>query len=177
MRWRGPEVPHARLCRRRGFSLLELVIVAVIIAIIAAIAVPRVGRAMRQAAISTLVADARTLNDALDRYAAEHLGTYPTAELVERQLLLYSNESGTKLSEQLEPASGVLFGPYVREIPPLPLGPNAGSTKIGQKGDADAGWIYLEKSQRIIPNISGTEFGIPAEVFEDPTSVTVRSDG
>ncbi len=60
----------------RGFSLIELLIVAVIIAVIVAIAVPRVTEASRNAAAASVAAHLRTMATAFDLYNAEH-GSWP----------------------------------------------------------------------------------------------------
>ncbi len=60
----------------RGFSLIELLIVAVIIAVIVAIAVTRVTQASRNATAAGVAAHLRTMATAFDLYNAEH-GSWP----------------------------------------------------------------------------------------------------
>ena len=64
--------------RKSAFSLVELVIVIVIIGIIAAIAVPRISRGAKGATDSALKGDLTALRSAIDLYAAEHGGSFPT---------------------------------------------------------------------------------------------------
>ena len=64
----------------RAFSLLELVIAVAIIAIIAAIGIPRLSRGTKGAADSALSGNLAMLRNAIDIYAAEHTGIYPTAD-------------------------------------------------------------------------------------------------
>ncbi len=80
---------RVRYRRNSAFSLLELVIVVVIIGIIAAIAIPRMSRGARGADESALKGDLAILRNAIDLYAAEHGGNFPsgTAAVVAAQLM------------------------------------------------------------------------------------------
>ena len=62
---------------RRGFSLIELVIVVVIIGIIAAIAIPRMSRGTAGAADSALGGNLNVLRNAIELFATEHGGKFP----------------------------------------------------------------------------------------------------
>lgn len=61
---------------RRGFTLIEMVVVVVIIAVIATIAIPRLGEMSRGAACSSVLASMRELHAAVELYRAEH-GDWP----------------------------------------------------------------------------------------------------
>src|SRR5512145_2819827 len=80
--------------RRRGFSLLELVIVVAIIAILAAMGIPRMSRGSRGAGDAALSGDLATLRNAIDLYATEHVGVYPAADKISGQLTQYSSVFG-----------------------------------------------------------------------------------
>lgn len=63
--------------RRRGFSLLELLAVVVLLGIIAAIVVPRIASPTDQARSSTADHMTSSINSAIEQYRVEH-GTWPT---------------------------------------------------------------------------------------------------
>lgn len=141
--------PASPKLARRAFSLIELVIVVVIIGIIAAIAIPRMSRGAAGAQDSTLIANLRTLRNAIDLFYTEHSNTWPTAAAITDQLTLFSNDAGGTNTSR---SSTHIFGPYVREIPALPVGAKRGSRGIAAADDTAIGWIYTESTGAIRAN-------------------------
>jgi len=122
-----------------GFSLLELMLVVVIIGLIAAIAIPRLSRGAAGTADAALSGNLVAMQEAIDRYSVEHGGAYPTAANVTNQLIQYSNSSGATQSTR---DTSYFYGPYLRAIPPLPVGARIGQTGIATADAATVGWIY-----------------------------------
>jgi prepilin-type N-terminal cleavage/methylation domain-containing protein len=151
--------------RQRAFSLVELVIVVVIIGVIAAIAVPRISRGAKGAGESALRGSLTVLRNAIDMYSAEHQGQFPGTDGTEAtfiaQLTDKTDVGGTP---------GTDYGPYLRKVPPVPVGPNAGKASglifdnvsdplsLGvNEGTATAGWVYNKDTGEIIPNTDDTD--------------------
>lgn len=145
---------RSRCTHTRAFSLLELVIAVAIIAIIAAIGIPRLSRGTRGAADSALSGNLALLRNAIDIYAAEHLSTYPTAANIGNQLTQYTDASGNVNATK---TTTYIYGPYVRSIPPLPVGAKKGNTGIAAADANDVGWIYTESTGSIRANTTATE--------------------
>ncbi len=149
--------------RMNGFSLVELVIVVVIIGIIGAIAIPRMSRASRNAGASALKADLQTLRNAVELYAAEHDGKLPGATLA-NQLTLYSSADGSSTSATKDVANKIVYGPYLKEVPKMPVGVNKSSqaVKIGSgtftfsAGDTE-GWWYATDSGKVVANLPSSD--------------------
>lgn len=64
---------------RKGFTLVEIMIVVAIIALLAAIAIPNLLSAKRTANTAAAKANIRALSTAAEVYATAHNGTYPTS--------------------------------------------------------------------------------------------------
>ena len=136
-----------RPCRRStaGFTLIELVVVVVIIAIIAAIAIPKMSRGSAGAADSALSQDLSTMRSALELYQTEHGGTYPStssATTFMNQLTQYTDNNGNAVATK---DTTHVYGPYLKTIPPLPVGTNKGLNTVtvtGPAGTGQFGWYY-----------------------------------
>jgi len=124
-----------------GFSLIELVIVVVIIAIIGAIAIPRMSRGAAGAADSALIGNLKVLRSAIDLYANEHGGAFPSATNATfiSQLTTYTDDTGATSTTK---DTTHIYGPYLRSIPTLPVGTAKGQSAIGAAAGTGIGWIY-----------------------------------
>ncbi|MCD4784241.1 MAG: prepilin-type N-terminal cleavage/methylation domain-containing protein [Candidatus Eremiobacteraeota bacterium] len=65
--------------RKKGFTLIELMIVIAIIAILAAILVPNFLRARAQGQFTQCQANCKNIGTALEMYSTDNAGHYPTA--------------------------------------------------------------------------------------------------
>jgi len=146
--------------RKHGFSLLELVIVVVIMGIIAAIAIPRMSRGTAGAADSALSSDLAVLRNAIDLFAAEHGGKFPTNANIVNQLTQYTDDKNTTAPVATKDTTHI-YGPYLREVPTLPVGANKGKTTFTATAPgasaADAGWYYDEDTGTIKANCADSE--------------------
>lgn len=136
---------------RRAFSLIELVVVIVIIGVIGAVAVPRFSRGADGAAEAVMADDLATLHRAAELFATEHDGQYPSATNVTNLLLLHSDEQGHS-STTLSPP--YIYGPYLRKIPPLPMGPHKGDQGISTIAATGVAWIYSDLDGGFKPNMT-----------------------
>lgn len=104
---------------QRGFSLVEVVMVVVVIGTISAIAVPRLSQGAGGAQTTAIAADIRQFQTAIDIYSLEHMNRTPGVtetggvETDERsfvkRLLVSTDESGA--------LNRPPFGPYLRKVP------------------------------------------------------------
>ncbi len=167
--------------RQSGFTLVELLIVAIILAILAAIVIPQFASTTTDAQESALRANLAGMRSAIDLYRQQH-GEFPgvsassggtcsttagtglagTQQAIEDQLNRYSNAAGQTCSVA---DAGFAFGPYIREDE-LPTNPVSGSGvfAIISTGDlamvADGpglGWKYDSAAGKIIANDTNTD--------------------
>ena len=149
----------------RAFSLVELVIVLVIIGIVAAIAVPRITRGATRASAVALRSDLATLRNAIELYRAEHEGALPAVGRFADQMTKFSNLAGNAFSTSPDVANGIVLGPYLKAIPPLPVGARRGATGVAAVSADGVGWIYTEATGRIRANTLVAEIDASAILF------------
>ena len=147
---------------RSGFSLLELVIVVVIIGIIAAIAIPRMSRGSAGAAESALSGNLAVLRNAIDMYAAEHNGAFPTVAAFTAQMTTYSSTAGATSATK---DTTYVYGPYLQQIPSLPVGAAKGNTNVAAAAGSGVGWIYNATTGTISSNTTGTESDASGKLY------------
>lgn len=157
MLWKKANTGKSREVRRAGFSMIELVIVVVIIGIIAMIAIPRMSRGSAAAADSAVASNLAVLRNAIDLYHTEHQGMYPPLASFADQLTKFSNIDGSTTSATKNDGTGVIYGPYLRTVPPISVGSRKGSTGIGTADGVGIGWIYDVSTGSITPNATGND--------------------
>ena len=154
---------------RNAFSLVELILVVVIIGVIAAIAIPRVADSAGRSREGALVSSLTAMRNAIDRYAAEHQGAFPgllpdgasgaakSPEAFVTQLTKYSDSTG-RIADSRD--ATYRFGPYLRLIPPVPVGPHLGNEEVVIDDTnspplvtgSSEGWVYNPVTGEIIAN-------------------------
>jgi hypothetical protein len=153
-------MPSSSSSRRwvgRGvFSLLELAVIVVALGVVAIIVGPRMSRGAGAASSPRLpehllVGHLRALRAAIHAYAADHANQPPDgdADRVTRQLTQYTDGAGDPSPAR---TPRYLYGPYLRDIPSLPLGPNRGANTLGLAGDPHAAWTYNPATAHVWPN-------------------------
>jgi prepilin-type N-terminal cleavage/methylation domain-containing protein len=155
----------------RGYSLLEVAIVTVILGLVAAIAIPRLSRGSQGSAEAATARDIQVLQKAIDLYAAEHNGTFPNSAMIAEQLIQYTDASGAMSKTKSATFS---YGPYLRRVPPLPAGPHKGNSNISTTAGVGVGWIYDPTEGTISPNnatppISATQPSLPPDNTSQPS--------
>ena len=139
-----------------------MVIVIVILAFVAAIAIPRLSRGSQGSVEAALARDVQVMQKAIDLYAADHSNVFPDPAMIADQLTLYTDHAGASAKGKTARYS---FGPYLRRIPPVPSGPNRGSSNISTAPGIGVGWIYDPAEGTIVPNTTAP-----------PTSATAPSE-
>jgi hypothetical protein len=144
--------------RTASFPVLELAIVLVVLGIIASIVGPRMSRGAGAPATPAhdpvLVGRLKAFRAAIDAYTDEHGGHTPDADRIVPQLTTYSDWAGRTSPVR---TSRHPLGPYLREIPAMPVGARKGQTTIGLPTDPATAWTYDPTTGRVRVNAPAEE--------------------
>jgi general secretion pathway protein G len=138
---------------QKGFTLVEILIVVVILGILAAIVIPQFSEASTEAKISSSMSSLQSLRSQIQLYKIQHNdnppchGTFVAATFKE-QLEQYSDAAGTTSDTK---TATCIYGPYVQSVPRNPWNNSStvatsDGTGVGWVYEADTGNIYLAVS-------------------------------
>jgi general secretion pathway protein G len=128
---------------KKGFTLVEILIVVIILGILAAIVIPQFTQASTQAKESNLKTNLQTIRSQLLLYKMQHdREAYPDADFV-AQMTTYTNSAGVA-----QAAADVThnLGPYLQSIPTNPAS-GLNTVRIVTTGvfaapTTDGGWWF-----------------------------------
>ena len=148
--------------RNKGFTLVEILIVVIILGILAAIVIPQFTEASNDARESALRSDLQTLRSQIELYKIQHLDRFPSqdegeavgvmdaAEFV-TDLTVKTNQAGTTVV-----ADGALdYGAYLQSVPGNPFVDGDNTVTIGAGaplGDGATGWHFNTTTGKVSPN-------------------------
>jgi general secretion pathway protein G len=133
----------------RGFTLVEILIVVIILGILAAIVIPQFTNASTQARQSNLSTQVQSLEQQIALYQLQH-NTAATSPL--------DLVSGwTQLTEYTDINGGVsaaadsthIFGPYLNSVPVNPLTDPTNGSVVAADPSSKPGWVYNSTTGKI----------------------------
>jgi len=140
----------------KGFTLVEILIVVIILGILAAIVIPQFTEASNDARESALASDLQTVRSQLELYKVQHLDTYPTAATFVTLLTSRTNSAGTVMPADGD-AADYPYGPYLHKFPSNPFvsGDTADDVSTGTAtvpGNGATGWYFETDTGKFSPN-------------------------
>jgi prepilin-type N-terminal cleavage/methylation domain-containing protein len=164
----------SQMRRARGFTLVEILIVVVLLGVLAAIVIPSIGSGATSARESTLAMNLNLLRRFIPVYTSQHLEVppgypncdrtaAPTEQAFVEQAILSSTSEGQTAARG---TAGYQWGPYLSDIPKNPFNKRDSILMLGDVEDFPSvaddqyGWIFKAATGEIRPGNSGTnEYG------------------
>ncbi len=125
--------------KRKGFTLVEILIVVVILGILAAIVVPQFTEASNEAKEAALASDLQTVRSQLELYKIQHKGKYPT------------DISTLTTKTDADGKAGGNYGPYLTKFPKNPF-TGTSDVDTATKGGGNKGWFYASSTGEFTPD-------------------------
>ena len=122
---------------KKGFTLVEILVVVVILGILAAIVIPQFTSASEAAKRSSILTQLQTLRSQFEFYQVQHNGNYPLMATL--QTGTPDNWAGMTTQTDITGAAGADYGPYLQQAP---LNGFTDGTNVAVDNSAD--WEYDE---------------------------------
>ena len=117
---------------RKGFTLVEILIVVVILGILAAIVIPQFSQASTEARESNLQSNLQSIRAQIQLYQMQHSGNMPAVANIEAQLISKTDVTGAAWVQGT--STGTPCGPYFTAIP--------NNTFTGDNDLTGGDWLY-----------------------------------
>ncbi len=157
--------------QKRGFTLVEILIVVTLLGVLAAIVIPTIANSATSARQTTLAMNIALLRRFIPVYQSQHFELSPgypngdrSAAPTEAAFVAQATMASTKYGETAPRGTpGYPCGPYLSKIPANPfnrldtilvLGPGEA---FPAAPDGSYGWIYLATTGEIRPGNSGAD--------------------
>jgi general secretion pathway protein G len=139
----------------RGFTLVEILIVVIILGILAAIVIPQFTNASNDARNSSVQSTLQTMRSQIELFKIQHADTPPAATA-----LTIVMPGKTNPTDTTQVAATGTLGPYLQTFPVNPI--NGFNTVVNAAGTA-AGWVYT---------VTGTQYTVAATDTAGTTSLS-----
>ena len=148
-----------KIRNQRGFTLVEILIVVIILGILAAIVIPQFTNASNDARKSNLSSQLQTLRAQVELYKLQHKEAPPkliTGGAAQWDVFTKYSDINGGVNAAGGPGTAFPYGPYYQHVPANPLTQAATATLINAGGPGGhAGWIYDEATGKV--GASGTD--------------------
>ncbi|MCJ7544609.1 MAG: prepilin-type N-terminal cleavage/methylation domain-containing protein [Phycisphaerae bacterium] len=150
------------MTRNRGFTLVEILIVVIILGILAAIVIPQFSSASNDARESALASDLQTLRSQLELYNIQHLDRYPHLQSTDNGVTWTPDAASfvvrlTGQTDDYGQITGTTYGPYMQKFPTNAFnGLDTVRVDGAAAGTGGAGWHFATASFRMSPDDNGT---------------------
>ena len=140
--------PASRLARpraRKGFTLVEILIVVIILGILAAIVIPQFTNASEDARKSSLTSQLQTIRSQLELYKLQHRDAWPTTDGT-ADASKWSWDLMVKKTNEDGGTTGANLGPYLQSNPDNSLN---GKITVAAAPAADVGYVFNASTGKV----------------------------
>jgi general secretion pathway protein G len=134
-RFQGVDMPAVNV-RRRGFTLVEILIVVIILGVMAAIVIPQFANASGDARLTNMQTTLNAVRNQIELFKGQHNDQPPQ---ITGMWSLLTGKSDTNEVAVAAP-TGTRWGPYLQAVPVNPL--NNMTAVSSSATDTTAGWYY-----------------------------------
>ncbi len=128
---------------QKGFTLVEILIVVVILGILAAIVIPQFSEASTEAKISSSLSSLQTLRSQISLYKIQHNDNPPKLGVFEEAMTKCSNANAAAVGDyadrSTENKTTHPYGPYLQSVPRNPWN---NSSTVDTSDGTGVGWVY-----------------------------------
>jgi general secretion pathway protein G len=151
------------MTRNRGFTLVEILIVVIILGILAAIVIPQFSSASNDARESALASDLQTLRSQLELYNIQHLDRYPDQVSADNGVTWTQDTDGDNFKGRLTATSDEYgnspgnFGAYMQTFPTNAFN-DLDTVRVdgAAAGAGTDGWHFASATGRVSPDDNAT---------------------
>ena len=127
---------------KRGFTLVEILIVVVILGILAAIVIPQFTEASTEAKLSSLCSDLQTVRSQIELYKVQHNDDLP-GTVTDVDFKTAMTGTTNVAGEVWATGDGTKYGPYLQQMPTNSFNQLSTIDLNGTAGGGDeCGWYY-----------------------------------
>jgi general secretion pathway protein G len=132
---------------RKGFTLVEILIVVIILGILAAIVIPQFTNASSDARQSSMTSQLQTIRSQLELYKLQHGDLYPTTDgkCTAATFTNWDRLTGKTDADGTINANGA-YGPYLQQPPTNPL---TNSSTVSDTASKTVGFVFEDATGKI----------------------------
>jgi general secretion pathway protein G len=149
--FRGADMKNRYAIKRprknKGFTLVEILIVVIILGILAAIVIPQFTSASTDARKSSLSTQLQSLQQQIALYQLQHNNNPPLLITTGWTTMTEYSDVNGNLSTTSD--STHIYGPYFQSPPMNPLTAAADASVVATTPTGTAGWVYSETTGKI----------------------------
>jgi general secretion pathway protein G len=146
--------------KNKGFTLVEILIVVVILGILAAIVIPQFSDASTQSKLSSCQSTLQSLRSQIQLYKIQHNDQPPSAGTLVEATWVGQMTGTTDASGDV---AGTDYGPYIQQVP---INPWNDSQTLGAADVSGVGWVYDAVTGNIYVGVADA----PTDVVTDLTT-------